>query len=147
MNVNTPEKGLAQMTVVLDLTNWSRWGPSGVILKDGQDVIASEYIDSPEDFREFLKDISVDASCEMNIEASANDFLGGRITPFVKECADILEKAKRNTCCICGRAIEGYGNNPWPVNTNEEARCCDACNLEFVLPARIRSLNKTVAKG
>ena len=146
MNVNTAKKRFTQMTFVLDLTNWSRWGPCGVILKDGQDVISSEYIDSPEDFREVLKDISVDASCELVIEATANDHLSGKITPFVKECADILEKAKKSTCCICGKALEGYGNSPWPVNMNEDARCCDACNLEFVLPARIRSVNKTVAK-
>ena len=43
-------------------------------------------------------------------------------------------------CCICGKEIEGYGNNPWPVSTNEDDRCCDECNLEVILPERILTL-------
>lgn len=38
-------------------------------------------------------------------------------------------------CCICGEEIEGYGNNPEPYK--EEGRCCDSCNLHFVIPARL----------
>jgi hypothetical protein len=38
------------------------------------------------------------------------------------------------TCCICGEPIEGFGNNAEPVATG---RCCDACNIKFVLPARM----------
>lgn len=40
-------------------------------------------------------------------------------------------------CCICGRTFNGYGNNPWPVVNDPEARCCDQCNDEKVIPARI----------
>ena len=40
-------------------------------------------------------------------------------------------------CCICGRTFKGYGNNPWPVDNREDARCCDECNAREVLPARI----------
>ena len=40
-------------------------------------------------------------------------------------------------CCICSRTFEGYGNNPWPVVNDPEARCCDQCNDEKVIPARI----------
>ena len=42
---------------------------------------------------------------------------------------------KRNDCCICEYEIEGYGNNPDPVR--EDGRCCDKCNAEKVIPARI----------
>lgn len=38
-------------------------------------------------------------------------------------------------CCICGREFEGWGNNPWPVES--EGECCDECNIEIVIPARI----------
>ena len=47
-------------------------------------------------------------------------------------------------CCICGKeishpAIEDYcGNNPWPVNEDPDARCCDACNDSVVIPERIK---------
>lgn len=40
-----------------------------------------------------------------------------------------------NSCIICGEEFEGYGNNPTPVT--EKGRCCDACNLKFVIPARL----------
>ena len=43
-------------------------------------------------------------------------------------------------CCICGKEINGYGNNPWPVDDNENARCCDDCNTTKVIPARIIGL-------
>lgn len=45
-------------------------------------------------------------------------------------------------CCICGREIKGWGNNPWPVNNNESAKCCDECNGQVVIPARIRGMYK-----
>ena len=42
-------------------------------------------------------------------------------------------------CCICGKEVEEYGNNPWPI---KEGRCCNECNLSKVLPARIEMLRK-----
>lgn len=42
------------------------------------------------------------------------------------------------TCCICGRSFTGWGNNPWPVK--DDGECCDKCNLDKVIPARIASL-------
>jgi len=39
-------------------------------------------------------------------------------------------------CCICGKEFEGYGNNPWPIDETEDARCCDDCNRKKVVPAR-----------
>ena len=45
---------------------------------------------------------------------------------------------ENKTCCICGAKITGWGNNPWPVKTTGE--CCDKCNLEKVIPARIEKL-------
>ena len=39
-------------------------------------------------------------------------------------------------CCICGRELrELEGNNPWPVK--DEGECCDECNYQKVIPARI----------
>lgn len=47
-------------------------------------------------------------------------------------------KIINGTCCICGEPIEGYGNNPEPYMSGEDgARCCDACNLKYVIPARL----------
>ena len=41
-------------------------------------------------------------------------------------------------CCICKCEYEGTGNNPAPLNTI--GRCCDKCNAEWVMPARLRAL-------
>lgn len=50
-----------------------------------------------------------------------------------------IKDAEKQKCCICGQEFEGYGNNPWPVKENGE--CCDKCNYEKVIPARINQLN------
>ena len=52
-------------------------------------------------------------------------------------------------CCICGKEHEGFGNNPdgacWKDEHgnivvgkfNKEDRCCDDCNLTYVLSGRL----------
>ena len=53
---------------------------------------------------------------------------------------------KLQTCCICGERYTGWGNSPWPVNTDENARCCDACNNSVVVPARIAQMYRKEKK-
>ena len=43
-------------------------------------------------------------------------------------------------CCICNFVFEGYGNNPSPVK--EDGRCCILCNVEKVIPARLKKLKE-----
>lgn len=45
-------------------------------------------------------------------------------------------------CCICGKEIKGYSNSAYPIS---DGKCCDSCNLNYVVPARI-SLSK-IKKG
>lgn len=40
-------------------------------------------------------------------------------------------------CCLCGKKFTGWGNDPWPIVIEEDARCCDRCNDTFVIPARL----------
>ena len=40
-------------------------------------------------------------------------------------------------CCLCGKTVNGWGNNPWPLNNDPEAECCDVCNETKVIPARL----------
>ena len=45
---------------------------------------------------------------------------------------------KKFKCCLCSKEVECYGNNPSPIQTqNEDDKCCDECNLAKVIPARI----------
>jgi hypothetical protein len=37
-------------------------------------------------------------------------------------------------CAICSEVTSEWGNNPWPYPGD---RCCDMCNGEHVLPARL----------
>ena len=41
-------------------------------------------------------------------------------------------------CCICGKYINGYGNNPYPYGKKDDDECCNACNERYVVPARLR---------
>lgn len=50
-----------------------------------------------------------------------------------------LAEALGGICCICGEKYEGYGNNAEPY---AHGKCCDACNLKFVIPVRIEALQK-----
>ena len=43
-------------------------------------------------------------------------------------------EARPKLCSICQTPFTGYGNNPEPVNGG---RCCDDCNQNVVIPARI----------
>ena len=43
-------------------------------------------------------------------------------------------------CVICKKEFVGYGNNPWPIK--KRGVCCNECNYEIVLPARIKGINR-----
>lgn len=52
----------------------------------------------------------------------------------------IMMNKKEFTCALCGAKCEGFGNNPEPLAKNEE-RCCDDCNIKFVIPARMCAIS------
>jgi len=41
------------------------------------------------------------------------------------------------TCCFCKLPAGRHGNNPFPLDKTQGAKCCDQCNLYRVVPARI----------
>ena len=59
---------------------------------------------------------------------------------------------EKKYCCICGKPLEGFGNNPdgavWKTPDGEtqfpefEAndRCCDICDSRYVIPGRLYRL-------
>lgn len=50
-------------------------------------------------------------------------------------------------CHFCGKMEEGYGNDPWPLDTNPTHRVCEKCNNEVVMPARIEKLTQKESKN
>jgi len=53
---------------------------------------------------------------------------------------DDIEK----TCVICNEKFTGWGNNPSPIK--DKGECCDNCDMEKVIPARIQGIKKTYEK-
>jgi hypothetical protein len=49
------------------------------------------------------------------------------------------------TCCLCSEQKTGWGNNPSPLNDEDDARCCDSCNNDKVIPQRIRDATNAYA--
>lgn len=81
-----------------------------------------------------------------NIKTLKEDFedenVGG---PAKKDEEHVEEELEdEHKCCICGEPIEGYGNNPFPVKT--EGDCCDKCNAEVVIPARIEKVKAAASE-
>lgn len=48
-------------------------------------------------------------------------------------------KQEKKECCLCGKKFTGWGNSPWPLSDFGE--CCDECNMQKVIPARIAMAN------
>ncbi len=45
-------------------------------------------------------------------------------------------------CVLCGKKIDGYGNNPAPLANESKHSCCDECNVTKVIPARLIGINR-----
>ena len=45
-------------------------------------------------------------------------------------------------CCICHKTFTGWGNDPYPVEKDPNAQCCDACNMGVVVPARMIAITR-----
>lgn len=43
-------------------------------------------------------------------------------------------------CVLCGAVFSEFGNNPWPLASLDDGRCCDMCNGTRVIPARLAGL-------
>lgn len=63
-------------------------------------------------------------------------FIGNNIIYEIKEVD--YKPIETNKCVICGKEYTGYGNNAEPVS---KGRCCDKCNEEQVIPARLFGLS------
>ena len=50
---------------------------------------------------------------------------------------------KCRKCCICGKVFEGEGNNAEPY---KKGKCCDECNANVVIPARMNLFYKNGGK-
>ena len=49
----------------------------------------------------------------------------------------MVKQTEKHVCAICGKEFVGWGNNALPV---ADGLCCDECNYEKVIPARLKAL-------
>ena len=54
----------------------------------------------------------------------------------LRETKELKEDNHHFKCCLCGKEVDGWGNNPYPIT--EDGGCCDECNRDKVIPARIK---------
>ena len=45
-------------------------------------------------------------------------------------------------CCLCKKEELGSTNNPYPLGDDKKQSCCDACNIKYVLKARMLMIQK-----
>ena len=85
--------------------------------------------------------MSEDAEVQKNIINIFEDYqLELESLDLLKEEAEATfdnDENEKQVCCICGEEYEGYGNNAEPY---KEGRCCDKCNMKFVIPYRLSQL-------
>lgn len=130
------KEGLTEDLYNAELTVHDTWKVNNIEAKDEDEAeeIAQEKIDAGEadDYSEWddgIKISKVDVEEAFKLDFEPRNVYGETLTEAVDD----------TICCICGEPIEGYGNNPYPVK--EKGRCCDSCNLHFVIPARLQALN------
>jgi hypothetical protein len=47
-------------------------------------------------------------------------------------------------CCLCGKTVQEFGNDPGPLDERPNL-CCDECLWEKVMPARMPQGKRTSA--
>ena len=69
--------------VMVDLTDWSRPYPTGAVAYSGDLVVASEYCETQEEFREFLDELKegIAADTEIHVHMDMEDIEA--VTPLV----------------------------------------------------------------
>ena len=52
---------------------------------------------------------------------------------------------KTRRCCICGNPLPkgDLGNNPEPIKPYSSGTCCNECNMNKVIPARLGKLKES----
>ena len=69
---------------------------------------------------------------------------------YLEGCANQEPQATHGSqrwfkCCLCDKQAKGWGNNPQPLMSG---KCCDECNTDKVIPARMWGFVKAdLAKG
>ena len=116
--------------------------------REALDVMEMRHDPSEREDIEELKDDMRDISDILNdiedgklsdIQKRAAKHLGEELIEAVDDSENITDEESHDDehkCCICGGPLGKYGNNAEPV---ADGKCCDDCNLDVVIPARLNA--------
>ena len=103
----------------------------------GQQRVFLDDIDHDDFSDEALEDAKEEVRMNPDCEG---DLMGD--WEMVDDSVDIQEWEEGDNsweCVLCNEEfIGGYGNNPDPVVKEWSARCCNSCNTNIVIPARLK---------
>lgn len=107
--------------------------------------LVTESLDSKKlDYKKLLKeDLEKANATDKKVMEETLNHLGINLDEGLDDLSNDIAKGKYSEpkakkCVICGEPITGYGNNAEPV---KHGRCCDKCNQEVVIPARLKQLS------
>lgn len=107
--------------------------------------LVTESLDSKKlDYKKLLKeDLEKANATDKKVMEETLNHLGINLDEGLDDLSNDTAKGKYSEpeakkCVICGEPITGYGNNAEPV---KHGRCCDKCNQEVVIPARLKQLS------
>jgi len=66
-----------------------------------------------------------------------NSVVVGKVNSNDRDFFKFEKNGNVHKCCICGKEIVGFGNNPDPIPSNITDICCNECNSLYVLPIRV----------
>ena len=95
---------------------------------------------SDEALEDAKREVEMNPNCELDLSGD------GEILDYSVEIQDYDWGDNRWKCVLCNEMyIGGFGNNPEPIVDIHaletfDARCCDACNTNVVIPARFKEM-------
>jgi len=123
-----------------------------VELKRYYDIEYSAVASGAGDQRVYLKDIGFDDFSPEALEAAKEEvetnpdidgdlFGEWEMSDDTIEIQEYVEGDNSWKCCLCdAEFIGGFGNNPDPLMKRWNAQCCNACNTNLVIPARLKQV-------
>ena len=67
------------------------------------------------------------------------EFNAANFNKYMKSGGDLRSFERTYTCCLCHKKFNGHGNNPYPL-AKQIYECCNKCNMEKVIPARLKGV-------
>jgi len=76
-----------------------------------------------------LKQCIIDYILDLKQKGFSYNEIMKSVNKIFSQVKTTVEKANKELCCICGKRIEGFGNNAQPI---ADGRCCDDCNRAVI---------------